>query len=121
MQDDFSTAAERVKTLKTRPSNEHLLELYALYKQATVGDVNTSQPWAVQMEARAKWDAWNAKKGQGQQQRQCTAPTALDGPRATPVLCSASIPTRPLCAGVGTEEAKAAYIKLANELIAADA
>ena len=22
-----------------------------------------SQPWAVQLEARAKWDAWNSKKG----------------------------------------------------------
>ena len=50
--------------LKQRPNNAQLLELYALYKQATVGDVNTAQPWAVQMEARAKWDAWNSKKGQ---------------------------------------------------------
>ena len=31
--------------------------------QATVGDVEGSQPWAVQMEARAKWDAWNSVKG----------------------------------------------------------
>ena len=40
-----------------------LLVLYGLYKQATVGDVNTEQPWKVQVEARAKWDAWNANKG----------------------------------------------------------
>ena len=33
-----------------------LLQLYGLYNQATVGDVNTPQPWAVQFEARAKWD-----------------------------------------------------------------
>lgn len=44
-----------------------LLELYALYKQATVGDVNIAQPWAVQLEARAKWDAWNSKKGMSQE------------------------------------------------------
>ena len=50
--------------LKTKPSNEVLLKLYALYKQATVGDVNIAQPWAVQLEARAKWDAWNELKGQ---------------------------------------------------------
>ena len=62
-QTDFETAAERVKTLKQKPNNDQLLQLYGLYKQATAGDVNTSQPWAVQMEARAKWDAWNARKG----------------------------------------------------------
>jgi hypothetical protein len=28
-----------------------------------VGDVEGTQPWAVQMEARAKWDAWNSVKG----------------------------------------------------------
>lgn len=50
--------------LKNKPSNEVLLKLYALYKQATVGDVNIAQPWAVQMEARAKHDAWSELKGQ---------------------------------------------------------
>jgi len=59
----FEQAAEAVKTLKNKPGNDTLLQIYGLYKQATVGDVNTSQPWAVQLEARAKWDAWNANKG----------------------------------------------------------
>jgi len=53
--------------LNTKPGNDKLLELYGLYKQATVGDVNIAQPWAVQMEARAKWDAWNARKGLSQE------------------------------------------------------
>jgi diazepam-binding inhibitor (GABA receptor modulating acyl-CoA-binding protein) len=44
-------------------SNAEKLETYALYKQATTGDVQGGQPWAVQLEARAKWDAWNANKG----------------------------------------------------------
>jgi len=44
-------------------SNDAKLQLYALFKQATVGDVQGTQPWAVQLEARAKWDAWNEKKG----------------------------------------------------------
>lgn len=35
------------------------MQAYGLYKQATVGDVEGSQPWSVQFEARAKWDAWN--------------------------------------------------------------
>lgn len=48
---------------KDHVTNEEKLHAYSLYKQATVGDVQGSQPWAVQLEARAKWDAWNANKG----------------------------------------------------------
>ena len=62
----FEAAADRVKTLKDKPSNDVLLQIYALYKQATVGDCTGSQPWAVQVEARAKFDAWAAQKGQPQ-------------------------------------------------------
>lgn len=61
----FKDAAERVKTLKTRPSNDELLELYALYKQATSGDATGSRPGMLQFEARAKFDAWTKKKGTG--------------------------------------------------------
>lgn len=39
----FDQAVEDVKNLKTSPSNDDLLEIYALYKQATVGNVNTSK------------------------------------------------------------------------------
>ena len=38
---DFEQAAEKVKNLKEKPSDEDLLEIYALFKQATVGDINT--------------------------------------------------------------------------------
>lgn len=34
----FNEAAEKVKTLTQRPSNDELLELYALFKQGSVGD-----------------------------------------------------------------------------------
>jgi len=37
----FNQAADNVKNLTKRPEDEELLELYALYKQATVGDNNT--------------------------------------------------------------------------------
>lgn len=37
----FLKAAEEVKTFKTEPSDSDKLELYAFYKQATVGDCNT--------------------------------------------------------------------------------
>ena len=63
--DDFAAAQERVKTLTTRPSNDELLELYALYKQATVGDNVAKRPGMLDMKGRAKHDAWAAKKGRG--------------------------------------------------------
>lgn len=63
---DFVTAVDKVKTLKTKPDNYTLGRIYGLYKQATIGDCNIAQPWAVQVEARAKWDAWNNEKGKSQ-------------------------------------------------------
>jgi len=38
---EFLEAAEQVKNLKSKPNDTEMLELYGLYKQATVGDVNT--------------------------------------------------------------------------------
>lgn len=61
--DDFQEAAVRVKTLKSAPSNTDLLELYALYKQGTSGDVTGKQPGRLQLRERAKFDAWTAHKG----------------------------------------------------------
>ena len=52
--------------MTTKPSDADLLELYGLYKQATVGDVDTSRPGMFDMKGKAKWDAWNAKKGTSQ-------------------------------------------------------
>lgn len=63
LEQNFKYAAEMVKSLNEKPDNNKLLQLYSLYKQTTVGNVNTSQPWAVQLEARAKWDAWKSKEG----------------------------------------------------------
>ena len=40
----FDDAAERVKKLPSKPSNENLLKLYALYKQATEGDIKGERP-----------------------------------------------------------------------------
>ncbi|CAH8560970.1 Acyl-CoA-binding domain-containing protein 7, variant 2 [Schistosoma haematobium] len=39
--EEFNSHAEKVKKLKTKPNDNDLLELYGLYKQATVGDNNT--------------------------------------------------------------------------------
>lgn len=61
--EDFASAQERVKTLKSRPSNEVLLELYGLYKQGTEGDVQGKRPGMLDVKGRAKYDAWASKKG----------------------------------------------------------
>ncbi|HEY3447997.1 MAG TPA: acyl-CoA-binding protein [Myxococcales bacterium] len=61
--EDFATAQERVKTLKARPGNDTLLELYSLYKQAQEGDVQGKRPGLLDPKGRAKYDAWAARKG----------------------------------------------------------
>jgi acyl-CoA-binding protein len=64
-EDAFAEAQQRVKKLSRRPSNEQLLELYGLYKQATGGDVKGGRPGMLDPVGRAKWDAWAARKGTG--------------------------------------------------------
>ncbi|XP_044579234.1 acyl-CoA-binding protein homolog isoform X3 [Cotesia glomerata] len=59
----FEQAAEDIKSLTKRPSDDELLELYALFKQATVGDVNTDRSGMLDLKGKAKWDRWNGKKG----------------------------------------------------------
>jgi len=44
-------------------SNEDLLLLYGLFKQSKEGDNNTKQPLLIQIEAKARWKAWNSHKG----------------------------------------------------------
>ncbi|XP_055912784.1 acyl-CoA-binding protein [Eupeodes corollae] len=61
--EQFDKAAEDVKNLKTSPSDNDLLELYSLYKQATVGDCNTDKPGFLDFKGKAKWEAWNKIKG----------------------------------------------------------
>jgi len=63
MSEEFNKAAEAVKALTTRPSDADLLELYALFKQATTGDCDTERPGMMDFKGKAKWDAWNSKKG----------------------------------------------------------
>ncbi|TKR60027.1 hypothetical protein L596_029618 [Steinernema carpocapsae] len=63
----FEASAEQVKNLKTSPSNDELLELYALYKQGTVGDNTTAKPGMLDIKGKAKWSAWDGKKGIAQE------------------------------------------------------
>jgi diazepam-binding inhibitor (GABA receptor modulating acyl-CoA-binding protein) len=61
--EDFVAATVRVKKLNHVSGNEQLLELYALFKQATEGDVTGSRPGMINFKGRAKYDAWSAHKG----------------------------------------------------------
>ncbi|GMN40740.1 hypothetical protein TIFTF001_009963 [Ficus carica] len=58
--EEFVEFAEKAKTLPDSTTNENKLILYGLYKQATVGPVNTSRPGIFNLRDRAKWDAWKA-------------------------------------------------------------
>ena len=60
---EFLTAADNVKKLKAKPSDAEMLEIYSYYKQATVGDVNTSRPGMFDLTGKAKWDEWEKRKG----------------------------------------------------------
>lgn len=60
--DDFQSAQTRVKALKSTPAPDELLELYALYKQATAGDAKGDRPGMLDFKGRAKFDAWAGKK-----------------------------------------------------------
>lgn len=63
LQSQFEAAAEAVKELTQRPSNEDLLDLYAYFKQATEGDVSGDRPGLFDFKAGAKYDAWEKLKG----------------------------------------------------------
>jgi diazepam-binding inhibitor (GABA receptor modulating acyl-CoA-binding protein) len=67
-QQEFESAVSRSKDLPRRPSNEELLELYALYKQATDGDVSGDRPGGFDFKAIAKYDAWAEIKGKSKEQ-----------------------------------------------------
>ena len=59
----FETALADSKNLSERPDNNTLLKIYALYKQASVGDNEDKKPGFSDMVGRAKWEAWNNLKG----------------------------------------------------------
>jgi diazepam-binding inhibitor (GABA receptor modulating acyl-CoA-binding protein) len=63
LKEQFESAVGRSQSLTKRPSNEELLELYALYKQATEGDVTGERPGGFDFKAIAKHDAWEDLKG----------------------------------------------------------
>jgi acyl-CoA-binding protein len=61
----FEKAVADSKKLPEKPDNQTLLQIYALYKQATEGDVEGKRPGFTDMVGRAKYDAWAGAKGKG--------------------------------------------------------
>ncbi|GAB4579354.1 MAG: acyl-CoA-binding protein [Anaerolineales bacterium] len=62
LQARFETAAQEAQKLSKKPDNTTLLRLYALYKQATMGNVSGSRPGMTDFVGRAKYDAWEKLK-----------------------------------------------------------
>ena len=63
LEQKFEEAKKRVMELPEKPDNEKMLELYALNKQATVGDIDIEKPGMFDFVAAAKYNAWTGKKG----------------------------------------------------------
>lgn len=63
LQAQFDQAVVDSKNLPDRPDNMTLLKIYALFKQASAGDVEGKRPGFTDMVGRAKYDAWDALKG----------------------------------------------------------
>jgi len=64
LQELFEKAAKESKELPSKPDNETLLKLYALYKQGTEGDINTEPPSnPFDFVSKAKYNAWSDLKG----------------------------------------------------------
>ncbi|MBP72855.1 MAG: acyl-CoA-binding protein [Euryarchaeota archaeon] len=76
----FKRSSKRVWDLAERPSNDQLLQLYALFKQATEGDCEGKARGG--LKDRAKWKAWNAISGTSESdamERYCAIVDELSG------------------------------------------
>lgn len=61
--EEFESAVTRSRELSERPSNEDLLLMYGLFKQATEGDNEEKRPGGFDFKAVAKYEAWLRQKG----------------------------------------------------------
>jgi acyl-CoA-binding protein len=62
----FEKAAEAVKLLPAKPDNDTMLQLYALYKQGSSGDISGDKPGFFDFVATAKYEAWERLQGLSQ-------------------------------------------------------
>tara|TARA_Y100000768_G_scaffold145028_1_gene108190 strand:- start:835 stop:1128 length:294 start_codon:yes stop_codon:yes gene_type:complete len=83
-EEGFAKAKKKVEDLYTRMDNVTIRKIYALYKQATEGDISGKRPSAIRFRERIKFDAWSS------------------------------------ISGMSSEDAKAEYIKLVDNLVLND-
>ena len=67
MKAQFEQAVAAARQLTAKPGNATLLAIYALYKQATRGDVTGERPGSFDLVGTAKYDAWEARQGTSRQ------------------------------------------------------
>lgn len=73
LQEEFEAVAKQLAenaSVTEGLPNDKKLEIYSLYKQGLVGDCDTQRPGMLDMKGKAKWDAWNARKGQSKEDAQ---------------------------------------------------
>jgi len=59
----FEKAAAAARSLPERPDSETLLQLYALFKQGSVGDITGEKPGFFDFVGVAKYEAWEKLRG----------------------------------------------------------
>ena len=67
-EEKFEAAKQKVLTLSEKPGNETMLNLYALNKQSTIGDINIEAPKMFDFVAQAKYNAWKSKTGMNKEE-----------------------------------------------------
>lgn len=67
LKSEFEAAVEKVRNAPEdgdfKPGNDLKLKMYALYRQASDGDVSGKRPGMLDMIGRMKFDAWAKIKG----------------------------------------------------------
>jgi len=66
----FERAANAVKALPERPDDNTMLQLYALYKQGSTGDVRGDKPGFFDFVGAAKYEAWEKLRGTSEEDAQ---------------------------------------------------
>ncbi|MEE4216414.1 MAG: acyl-CoA-binding protein [Xanthomonadales bacterium] len=70
LKEQFEKAAVAVKSLTERPDDNTMLQLYALYKQGSSGDVSGPKPGFFDFVGSAKYEAWGKLAGTSAQEAQ---------------------------------------------------
>jgi acyl-CoA-binding protein len=66
----FEAASLAVKSIPNRPDDKTMLQLYALYKQGSSGDVSGAKPGFFDFVGAAKYEAWEKLQGTSQEEAQ---------------------------------------------------